>query len=105
MEVTRDDGAVFTMVVGTDTVRYDASIEPHCFAQIFDHARERDVDDLVWSAEADTPAELMEALDGNPILTLGQFRGPHAGPPPADERWLTDYAVTLFTQEMEAMRP
>lgn len=100
MKVERDDGERFVLVCGTDHASPNLGMEPHCYAQIFD----ADEDDVLWSADALTPDALAAALDGNPILKLGHFRGPHGGdPPPGGERWLTEYATDLFTREMRGM--
>lgn len=99
MKVTRDDDEQFVIAVGTDHASPTLGHEPHCYAQICDKDEE-----VIWSADARTPEDLVAALDGNPILTLGEFRGPNGGYPEGEERWLTEYAMEKFTHEMKGMR-
>lgn len=108
--IRETDGAEFLLVTGTDHAGFTIGMVPHCFAQIFGDGvdctnGERDVEALLWQTEQRTPAELVEALNGNPILRLGEFRGPYEDSRGhgEHERWLSDYALDLFARELEAL--
>lgn len=107
MTVTRQDGERFTLVCGTDHASFKLGFVPHCFAQIYgtgvDVLNGEESDDAcLWSVDVLTPAELVEALDANPILKLGEFEGPYDSKP-AEERWLSDYALDLFARQLDEM--